>query len=543
MKNTINPLRLLNQLFNGPATDADGTESAYHPNDDVGVKQVEGSLGSLTRALRKALENFAKQEVADLHRLDGTCYALRSLQIGVKTNNQQYLTALSRLPSKKLKTLLLSALKQSSVERMYNTAELFGASIVPTAEADTQDWLQVLDVYEQDHVAYQFEFEGDLCDADLPSSASTTAQASKTNAHASAQATPMLDSSPTPFAHAQATPLLADMQLVLHSDALWPDGWGHPFANAKELSVYDLPLCLGRASVAPDRQSGQGFGVQVGSDGLPFAALYGDEHLSLRHLSISQGAGGWLCVTDHSSNGTWLDGQRLPKGVPTPLPATGELSLCSAQGATKSRAKATSVRFALAQDVACTMPTASTAKPVAHTPAPAVAAPAPAAAPLATAPSAVTRSADLPIQMLPARETDLSDGKPSAVQAMPQGSAPVLAILRVRSHDGSETTHPIAHWPLDIGREGFITLPDSCIKVSRQHLRLERPHGRSGFQVSNTAHPRNGTFRKTRREDAHFVWEFAQSGRADEGWLVLGAPTMGAGTVQMRLEKPTGAQQ
>lgn len=63
--------------------------------------------------------------------------------------------------------------------------------------------------------------------------------------------------------------------------------------------------------------------VSVGRGGEDFAVdlpLYTKEEVSREHLALRRDAAGVFFITDKSRNGTWLDGQRLARGIEQPLP-------------------------------------------------------------------------------------------------------------------------------------------------------------------------------------------------------------------------------
>lgn len=71
--------------------------------------------------------------------------------------------------------------------------------------------------------------------------------------------------------------------------------------------------------------------VRIGRGGDDLAidlALYTSDEVSREHLQIRRDpATGFFFVTDFSTNGTWLNGKRLRKGVEEPLPAQAKLGV------------------------------------------------------------------------------------------------------------------------------------------------------------------------------------------------------------------------
>jgi hypothetical protein len=57
-------------------------------------------------------------------------------------------------------------------------------------------------------------------------------------------------------------------------------------------------------------------------------ALYASDEVSREHLTLRRDpATGIFIIVDRSTNGTWLDGRRLKKGVEEPLPARAEIKI------------------------------------------------------------------------------------------------------------------------------------------------------------------------------------------------------------------------
>jgi hypothetical protein len=69
--------------------------------------------------------------------------------------------------------------------------------------------------------------------------------------------------------------------------------------------------------------------VGRGGDDLPMdVALYTNDEVSREHLVIQREPGtGLFSITDLSTNGTWLDGRRLRKGVAEPLPLRANINI------------------------------------------------------------------------------------------------------------------------------------------------------------------------------------------------------------------------
>lgn len=69
--------------------------------------------------------------------------------------------------------------------------------------------------------------------------------------------------------------------------------------------------------------------VGRGGDDVPMdLALYASDEVSREHLALRRDAAtGQFYVTDRSTNGTWVDGRRLKKGIEEPLPERAEIGV------------------------------------------------------------------------------------------------------------------------------------------------------------------------------------------------------------------------
>lgn len=115
-----------------------------------------------------------------------------------------------------------------------------------------------------------------------------------------------------------------------------------------------------------------------------------------------------------------------------------------------------------------------------------------------------------------------------------------LAWLRVRDEEG-EILIPVDGLPFTIGRqpeEDGYAVDEACQRVSRQHLRLAQMYGGSGFYVDNLATRKNGTYCQGQPQGERFVWNVAGRDHPEQGWLTLGGPNLGGGSLQIRLERP-----
>ncbi len=527
-------------------------------DEEVGLRDNETDVyDGLMRAMAQAIDKKAKKDVATLYRFNRTRWVLTHVEIFVKSSFKDRQITLTRLAPKTLKKLFLSSLQKSPVGDMYNVADFSGVTLTLESDANTADFLQVLAVYEDDNVAYHFAFDGDI----------DTGEELAQDEDEALEEMGKPEPTKLPPSESGETPLSGNLQITLSSAggiAFWPAGWGHPYANAEQVGVYHLPLVIGRTQQAANQGSGAGFGVQampasIATDkAAVFLPIYGCEQVSSEHVVISQNDADEVCMTDYSSNGTWLNGKRLAIGVLTPLPSTGELGLC-APSSLRSAKPSVQLQFALAGAQVAGVPIAvSTAAPL-PTPAPA---PVQESAPAVyvTAPVAPPAQAQgtqvgevSPMVKGPARETQFSDE--AATDKLPKPAAATAQLL-VRTADGQIQTHAITHWPLTVGRESTcdIVLPENCLKASREHLRLERPvlrttaagtHSLRGFSVANLALVKNGTlngtFNKGQSEDATFLLAAHTSGGRDgsssqDGWITLGEAKFTAASVQIKLE-------
>jgi len=65
-----------------------------------------------------------------------------------------------------------------------------------------------------------------------------------------------------------------------------------------------------------------------GDDALMDVALYASDEVSREHLTLRrEAATGQFLITDRSTNGTWVNGRRLKKGVEEPLPERAEIGV------------------------------------------------------------------------------------------------------------------------------------------------------------------------------------------------------------------------
>lgn len=504
--------------------------------DNITIDDQELSvLDSLKRAITDACEKFARSEIASLYDDDGTRWMLTGIQITLQSATPQQMAEIKRKPARLLKRLAKNAIAASErYSKMFviDDETFFGITIDAAAqEAEEGVWISVIGAYgRNDVMQYAFAFLGDLTDPAAQGKTKPTRSAGIGGTDLN-EATDVAG-----VAGSGGTVLAGDALLQLHSKHFWPEGVLHPHGNTEFIAVQALPITLGRAPItAPNQAMPWGVNDQ-------FVPIYGSVFVSQPHLRFDRNGEGQLCVTDLSKNGTWLNGQRLTKDEPVVLPAQGLLSLGGGPTAQRLRVEGFVIEF----DQASMRVAANSTQAPADAVETSVAKEAPALWPFATA-LKEPHWKDEP------RNTTANDTGSSPAQAnmhsLPTqlGSVPTdltgaardpnaMALLRVRTANGHESSYPITNLPVDIGREALGNIPDTCSKVSRVHLRLEGLHGKSALQVINLAHNRNGTYAGTRREEARFVLPLAGAHERD-GWLTLGEPRPSTASVQIRLEK------
>jgi hypothetical protein len=109
--------------------------------------------------------------------------------------------------------------------------------------------------------------------------------------------------------------------------------------------------------------------------------------------------------------------------------------------------------------------------------------------------------------------------------------------------DGSEADYPLTELGVDIGREpggNGIAMPAIARQVSRRHLRLVDWAHNSGLFVENLAVERGGSYLDGQRQDAQFIWRYADAKRPNEGWLTLGEARMSHAGIRVRLLRGDG---
>src|SRR6185436_6210066 len=193
-------------------------------------------------------------------------------------------------------------------------------------------------------------------------------------------------------------------------------------------------------------------------------------YVSARHCTLHW-EGQQLWLADHSTNGTWVDSERVRRGNRVALVNGALLSFGRDRGdANHDRYPA--VRAQLLHDSEATGAMATPVAPSASTPiAPGIAAPVAALA--------------------------------------PAGNTP-LAVLSIVDATGSPR-HDVLKLPFTIGRgtaQDYV-VPDANQGVSREHLVIESID-RAGAVALNRAVARNGTFAGNQPLPERFVWRFGE---------------------------------
>jgi hypothetical protein len=185
-----------------------------------------------------------------------------------------------------------------------------------------------------------------------------------------------------------------------------------------------------------------------------------------------------LWLADHSTNGTWVDGERVHRGQRVAL-ANGALL-----GFGRDRGEADYGRYPAVRAQLMRHPVAAGAS----------------ATPVA-----------------PSASTPVAPGIIAPAQARPQGAKP-LAVLAITDASGSPK-YDVLKLPFTIGRGSAqdYVVPDANQGVSREHLVIESID-RSGAVAINRAAARNGTFAGTEELPERFVWRFGEEIVLGEKW-------------------------
>jgi pSer/pThr/pTyr-binding forkhead associated (FHA) protein len=198
-------------------------------------------------------------------------------------------------------------------------------------------------------------------------------------------------------------------------------------------------------------------------------------YVSARHCTLHWESG-QLRLADHSTNGTWVDGERVARG------ARATLANGAVLGFGRDRGAADPGRYPELQLAFGEFPPAGRFTPV--------------------APSLATPVA-------PALE-------PMPARARP--AAPVLAVLAVADAAG-ESRRDVQRLPYTVGRGSAqdYVVPKANLGVSREHLVIESVDA-TGATVLNRAVHRNGTFAGGQAQPERFTWAFGVELLLGEKW-------------------------
>ena len=199
-------------------------------------------------------------------------------------------------------------------------------------------------------------------------------------------------------------------------------------------------------------------------------------YVSARHCTLHW-EGEQLLLADHSTNGTWIDGERVQRGNRVAL-ANGALL-----GFGRDRGDAEYDRYPALRVNVLRQPVAAGAS---ATP--------------------VTPSMSTPV-------APLVNGRTS-----PVGGVKALAVIAIADATGSPLRDVIT-LPFTIGRGSSqdYVVPDANEGVSREHLVIEEITP-SGAATLNRAVSRNGTFSGNQALPERFVWRFGQELVLGERW-------------------------
>ncbi len=255
-------------------------------------------------------------------------------------------------------------------------------------------------------------------------------------------------------------PLAAGPRLVLSIRDGKASGAG---SEARTVEIERFPAVVGCALLSDIELSGQ--------------------YVSARHCTLHWD-GESLSLTDHSTNGTWVDGERVRRGAHVVVANGALLGFGRDQG-----------------DDQCER------YPVARVQ-------------LARNPAAAGSGAT-PVS--PSRPTPVAPGIVDPRTAASRANA-ALAVLAIADANGSLRRN-VVRLPFTIGRGSVqdYVVPDANEGVSREHLVIEEI-GHSGAVTVNRAASRNGTFTGAQALPERFVWRFGQEIALGERWP--GAPAV-----------------
>jgi pSer/pThr/pTyr-binding forkhead associated (FHA) protein len=201
-------------------------------------------------------------------------------------------------------------------------------------------------------------------------------------------------------------------------------------------------------------------------------------YVSARHCTLHW-EGGQLWLADHSTNGTWVDGERVHRGTRVALANGALLGFGRDKGGT-DHDRYPAIHAQLMR------------KPVA-----------PGASSTPVAPSS---------------STPVAPGVATSNSIHASGEKAPLAVLAIVDASGSPR-RDVLKLPFTIGRGSAqdYVVPDANQGVSREHLVIEEIN-RSGAVTLNRAASKNGTFAGKQALPERFVWRFGQEIVLGEKW-------------------------
>ena len=213
-------------------------------------------------------------------------------------------------------------------------------------------------------------------------------------------------------------------------------------------------------------------------------------YVSARHCTVHW-EGQQLWLADHSTNGTWVDGERVHRGNRVAL-ANGAVLGFGRDKGNRDHDRYPAIHAQLMRQ--------------------------------AVAPGASSTP------VAPSCSTPVAPGVATSNSIQAPGEKAPLAVLAIVDATGSPK-RDVLKLPFTIGRGSAqdYVVPDANQGVSREHLVIEEIN-RSGAVILNRAVSRNGTFAGDRALPERFVWRFGQE-------LVLGEKWTNAPVVRISLQQ------
>ncbi len=283
---------------------------------------------------------------------------------------------------------------------------------------------------------------------------------------------------------------VAPYSVILHGR--WESGYSHENARDAQPAANEAAREEG-PSVRLSVLDGKGAGPRL-IEITQFPAVLGSSlqadveisgyYVSTRHCTVHW-EGEQLWLADHSTNGTWVDGERLRRGTRVAI-ANGTLL-----GFGRDKGDADHERYPAVSLLLMRNPLADNAS----------------ATPVAP-------SSSTPIAPGVATQRHI----PGAAENAP------LAVLAILDATGSPK-RDVLKLPYSIGRGSAqdYVVPDANQGVSREHLVIEEID-RSGAVTLNRAVGRNGTFAGNQALPERFLWRFGEEIALGEKWA--GAPVV-----------------